>query len=293
MKDTTIYGCLLALVTTATLFTHAALDRVELPSPAELEETLPSPYATRLLSLGHYPLAADYYWMRSLYHFGDASMHQAKYPNLAPFIERALALDPYFKSVYFVAGTALTLKGMDHRTSIEILERGLKARPDVWEIPFYLGFNYYYFERNFALAAEKLALAAQHRESPSFTWGLSTRLSAEGQRPEVGLQLVNSILEDMHDTDPARTDYEERRDLLLLEVRLRDLQRSANAFAEVHGHPANSLADLLSNGILSSIPEEPLGGEFRIKEGTVFTTNEERRLRLSERARSDLEEKTR
>lgn len=288
MRASLAYGCLLLATMVGSHLTHVALDEAGLPQPERLEETLPSPYATRLLSLGHYSLAADYYWMRSLVHFGDSRSHRVLYPNLEPFIQRSLALDPQFKSIYFLAGTALTLKGMDYELSNRILERGLIERPDVWEIPFYLGFNYYYFDHDFARAAETLALAAKDPDAPDYVWGMATRLSAEGQNPDVGLALVNSILAGMEEDDPARADFEERQRLLRLEVELGLLQQAADRYAEIEGKTAQSLDELVNAGAIRYVPDEPLGGQYGINKGRVTTSNEARRLRLSELARTKL-----
>ncbi|MEO1175017.1 MAG: hypothetical protein AAFX94_23625 [Myxococcota bacterium] len=179
---------------------------------------------------------------------------------------------------------------MDFELSNRILERGLVERPDVWEIPFYLGFNYYYFNQDFARAAKTLALAAKDPDAPDYVWGLATRLSAEGQTPDVGLTLVESILSGMEDDDPAREDFEQRRQLLRLEVNLGWLQKAADAFARVEGRSATRLEELVTAGAIKFIPEEPLGGQYGLVDGKVTTTNEAMRLRLSELVRSKLPE---
>ncbi|MEM6731448.1 MAG: hypothetical protein AAF658_07815, partial [Myxococcota bacterium] len=266
MRDSWVYALLLVVAAGGAHVAHRAFDRSERPEAASLEETLPSPYATRLLSLGHYPLAADYYWLKALSHFGDATMHRSLYPNLEPFLDRASTLDPYYKSVYRMAGTALTLHGMDVGLSNRLLERGLRYRPDVWEIPFYLGFNRYYFEQDYDGAVEVLSLAASMEGAPEYTAGIATRLAAEAGRPEVGLRLVEEILSGLpeDEIDELRKQYTERRDLLRLEVELNWLNAAAERFAEVKQRRPESLAELREIGLLKTIPNEPLGGTYRV-----------------------------
>lgn len=292
MRESWIFGLGIALAAIASHGFHRALDETALPTPKSLEETLPSPAATRLLSLGHYALAADYYWLRSLEHFGDLEMHRALYPNLEPFLSRAVNLDPQFKSLYYLAGTALTLRGMDPHLSNRILRIGLEHRPDVWQIPFYLGFNLLYFDHDFANAATMLARAAALDGAPPLIGQLAARLSAEAGAPEVGLRLVNTILENLGDKDKAmREDYERRRNLLRLEVELKWLQKAADRFAEDQGREANSLDELVDAGLLTAVPRDPLGGEYSLVGGTVQTTSENERLRLSKIAKDHLDKK--
>lgn len=292
MRGTWTYPIALVVLAVLGHRAHRALDQTELPESPSVEETLASTDATRLLSLGHYALAADYFWLKSLGHFGDASMHQHLYPNLEPFLTRANTLDPYFASVYKLAGTALTLNGMDVSLSNRILERGLEFRPDVWEIPFYLGFNAYYFENDFARASELFAIAADIPGSPDYSASLATRLAAEGGRPEIGLAAVNGMLEKLPEDDEEsqalREEYEERRDLLLLEVQLHALNRAVDAHTQRAGRPPASLEEMVEGGILKYIPEEPLGGTYSLRDGRVVTSNEGRRLRIAEAARKTL-----
>ena len=94
-----------------------------------------------------------------------------------------LALDPYFKTAYIFAGTALTVQRMDPAKANALLEQGMTYRPDVWQIPFYLGFNRYYFQQDYAGAAEALAVASKYSEAPAITAQLATRVAAHPGRP--------------------------------------------------------------------------------------------------------------
>lgn len=290
MSTSIRFALLFPVFAVATVHSHRLLDTSAESTGRSLESRLPSPYATRLLSLGHYALAADYYWLRALGHFGDRRRHQDLYPELEALLTRANTLDPYYISVYRLAGTALTLRGMDISHSNRLLQRGLKHRPDVWEIPFYLGFNNYYFERDFDKAAQNLARAARLPGAPHYTGQLATRLAAQAGEPEIGLRFVDQILAELpQDRKELRSAYEERRKLLQLEVELKWLNEAARRFREARRYSAPDLQTLLSAGLLTAIPEEPLGGRYFVGDGEVKTTNEELRLRLSERARPTIE----
>jgi tetratricopeptide (TPR) repeat protein len=234
------------------------------------------------MSFGYNNLVADYYWLRTISHFGTTEMHAAHYPNLEPLLRRVLALDPYFAAAYHMAGTALTVRGQDFGASIELLKRGMEYRPDDWRIPFYLGFNAFFFVHDYELAASAMTRAAELPGSPPYTGPLAMRLAAEAGQPELGLRLVDAVLATLED-EKLRGIYLDRRKRLLLEQELRFLNGAAARFERQHGRRPTTLGDLVGPGLLHELPErDPLGGSYYIDEnGRVQTTNDEERLRLA------------
>lgn len=275
-----VYGLIFFLLASGAHLTHRALDATPLPQPQSLNATLPSVGALQLLGLGYDSLVADYYWLRALGHFGDTQMHALVYPDLEPLLRRTVMLDPNFEAAYYLAGTALTLQGMDVSLANALLEHGLEHRPDVWKIPYYLGFNLYYFAHDYARAAELLARAAKHPEAPAVAGQLATRLAAHAGRPEVGLAYVDSMLEGLTD-EKLRQEYLERRKLLLLEIELANLGEAARRYREQHGGPPRTIDELVGPGLLREVPIDPFGDPYYLDaEGTVRTRSEDRRLRL-------------
>jgi tetratricopeptide (TPR) repeat protein len=281
MRTTTVaYPLVLTAAVAATHAAHLSLDATEVPESDMVYEALPSVEALRLMSLGYPSLVADYYWLRAISHFGDNAMHAALYPNLEPLLRRVLALDPYFAAAYFFAGTALTLQGMDSRQAIALLQQGMRARPDVWQIPYLLGFNAYYFHGDYKTAAHALARAAKIPGAPPVAGPLATRLAAEAGEPEVGLQLIDSLLEQTQDPKVIAL-YEQRRAALTLELHLKWLNAAVRRYGETFGQGPDSLEQLVQTRLLRHIPSDPLGGRFYLDaNGRVQTTSESSRLRL-------------
>jgi len=277
-----VRGLAAAALAVTSVAAHRALEASPLPQVTTLEEALPSIPVLRVAALGYAPLVADYYWLRSLNEFGQNRMVRARYPNLIALMSRVLALDHKFLRAYHFAGTALTVKELDPAPSIAMLEQGLVERPDDWYIAFLLGFNRYYFAHDLAGAARALALAARSPEAPPITGPLAARLAAASGEPEVGLTLIDSILETVTD-ETLRRDYLERRRLLELEVALRALNQASARFTDDHRRPPADLRELVTAGLLREVPPEPLGGRFYLDAaGVVRTTNDAQRLRLHE-----------
>lgn len=268
----------------ATHALHRALDGVKLPEPDELSETLPTIATLKAISLGYDSVVADYYWMRALEFFGTGKYNAVGYPLLEPLLKRSLALDPYFKSAYTFAGTALTLPKMDPAKSNALLEQGLKYRPDVWQIPFYLGFNRYYFQQDYAGAAEALGIAAKFADAPPLTTQLATRLAAQAGKPEYGIQLIDQILEGVND-EQTRASYLERRKALQLDVELNFLNRQVQRYRDDFKREPTSINDFVTAHYLSEPPHDPYDKPYRIEsDGFVHSDSEHSRLRLKPRA---------
>jgi hypothetical protein len=264
---------------------HHLLDAQRLVPPNVVRDTLPSPEALRLLSLGHRSLVADYYWLRALSHFGDETKHTLVYPDLVPLISRVLALDPYFGGAYQFAGTALTLNGMDPKIASALLTTGLTYRPDLWQIPFYLGFNLYYFEEDYGRAAEMLARAATMKGAPPVAGLLATRLAAEAGRPEVGIRLIDTMLEGITDAK-LRAEYEGRRAMLQVERDVRFLDEAIARHRQETGAPPRTMSELVRPGLLAREPIDPFGQPYALDgEGRVVLPAGVVRLRLSDTGR--------
>lgn len=263
MKTLLINGAVIVSLASLAHVSHRALDAAPPPQSTDPRQAYPAVSALKIMSLSYDSLVADYYWLQAIYHFGDKRMHRHNYPNLLALVQRVVALDPYFAGGYLFAGTALTLKGMDPRPAIAILEQGVQYRPEIWQIPFLLGFNRYYFLGDYAGAARALAQAAALPDAPPYIGALATRVASEGGEPELGLTLVDELLEGVED-EQLRHEYEERRQHLLLTYHLKHLNAAVARYREQQGAIPSSLQALVEAQLLPSIPEEPYGGRYEL-----------------------------
>ena len=273
---------IVALLATAALahVLHARLDLIVPTPPDELAETLPTVESLKLVSLGYDNVVADYYWLRALEHFGTPAYNAMAYPLLEPMLRRVLTLDPYFKTAYTFAGTALTLRRMDPAKANALLEQGMQYRPDVWQIPFYLGFNRYYFQQDYAGAAEALSAASKYPEAPPITAQLATRIAGHAGRPEIGIQLIDQILERTND-EQLRASYLERRKALQLDVELAFLNRLVDRYRDERHAEPKSIEDFVDAGYLQQPPHDPYDKPYRLdSDGRVHSESEGARLRL-------------
>ena len=258
---------------------HVKIDKIRNSDKHIVAQSFMSFDALRLVSLGYRVFVADYYWLNAISHFGQTRMHALGYPHLEALVRRVLALDPYFAEAYKFAGTALTVQSIDPKVSQELLLQGLRYRKDVWEIPFYFGFNAFYFFHDEKTAATGFAKASLLPGAPEIAGMLATRLAAQAGDLELGLSVVESVLATTDDKQLTEL-YQERKKLLQLEVELKWLERGVEIYADQYAKQPKSLRDLLSVGILTQIPRDPLGGEYSLDSyGKIQTTSDAKRLR--------------
>lgn len=251
------------------------------PRPDVIADVLPSSQALRLLSLGYKNVVADYYWLRCINDYGDKRMVAGHYPNLWPLLTRAQALDPKFVALYLFAGNTMTLRDMPWQDALTFLQTGMRERPDSWRIALNYGFNMYLWNQDLDKAARAVAAAAAHKDAPPYAGALAARMAAEAGEPEVGITIVDALLEDTRDQAQADT-LRERRRRLWLEVHLKHLNHAADIYRAQHHVAPPDVQALVGLGDVHVIARDPWGAAFYIDaQGLVQSPNQNKRLRLN------------
>lgn len=243
-------------------------------------ETLPSTQVAKLLWLEFDSIAADYYYLKGIQHFGTSKYMKQGHPLLYPVLDLATDMDPYFDRPYTFGGVSLNLMGMDYSKDSALLYKGRKYLPNNYKIAYLLGFNLFFFEHKYQEAAKIFFEAAKMPEAPDFLGPLAARLSAEGGSPEMGLVFIEDILPTLEDENLIAT-YLERRKLLIMEIGFRKIENAVATYQQLRGITPASIDDLITANILEELPEEPFGGRYTLNsDGSVGTTSGKERLRL-------------
>src|SRR5256886_3529641 len=118
--------------------------------------------------LGYEQVVADLLWIQAIQAMGERKVTE----EAGHWIYRALdvitTLDPKFVRVYEVGGIALATLVVHIDESNRILEKGIQHNPDVWTLPYLLGFNYYFELHDDAKAADYIAKASRLPGAPEY-----------------------------------------------------------------------------------------------------------------------------
>ena len=255
------------------------LERIEKNQPFRPDEIvyLPPPQLAGLASLGHKTLMADYYWIQALQYYGEELNRRLHYRDLYRFIDLVVTLDPDFEQAYRFGGTAIPYhpggwKWQNRAEAEDILLRGLKRFPDDFRMWMQLGFVRGIIGTDLAGAAEAYRRAAEVPDAPRWIPKLVTRLLATAGALDRAEAYAKSFLEHA-ETPEMREAMARRLKELEIERTLRRLDGAIETYRGRFGRDPESVEALVGAGLLSTVPEEPLGGEYRIEEGHAISTS--------------------
>ncbi|MEO0198712.1 MAG: hypothetical protein ABIL92_03225 [candidate division WOR-3 bacterium] len=170
-------------------------------------------------------------------------------------------LCPFYFDNYYIANGFLTWDFGDAESANEILKEAIKYNPDNYVYYFYLGFNSFYFLRDFDSGAKYLLKATEISGDPRFAH-LASRLLYSTGRTEVAIAVLENMLKNVKE-EAWREQIEKRLKAL---KSFYYLQSAIGVYAERFGRKPTNLQELVSSGIIDRIPEDPYGGVFYIDE---------------------------
>jgi tetratricopeptide (TPR) repeat protein len=230
--------------------------------------------------LGYHHAGADALWLRLLQVVGKKRNSADEYEWIYHALNVITTLDPQYAYAYYVGGNILGDLANRPDLSNRLLEKGASANPDVWNIPFLLGYNYYFLLGDPAKGAEYIMQAARLPDGPSYLPGLATRMAAEAGSPDTALAFLEARYREMHDQE-MREFLANRMKEVIIERDIRILESAVETYRTEHLALPATLTDLVVVGALSILPQEPFGGDYRLdsKTGSVSSSTHPERLR--------------
>jgi tetratricopeptide (TPR) repeat protein len=222
---------------------------------------LPSGRAARATAFGQRLLLSDLYWLRTVQYMGESAMAGGKrWEALFPLADLVTDLDPRHGYAYQVAGS--NLGGLAHRydEADRILQKGMKALPERWALPFVYATNKFLYEQKYAEAAEYARRAGEVGHRPHLAL-LAANLSALADTDdEYRASLV--FLDEMMDkagTDELKAELQERRVKIETYMVLSRVEKALAAYQQAAGRRAARLGELVPRW-LPALPPDPSGG---------------------------------
>lgn len=237
---------------------------------------VPQAEVLKFVSADQKLLVADSLVMKTLFYFGSlVEKSSAKleippdYFSIFRTIETAIRVNPYNIDAYYFAQAILVWDAKRIREANSLLEYGLKYRKWDYQLPFYLGFNYAYFLKDYQAAARYYKLAGELSGEPLFV-NLAGRYMYEAGRTDLALIYLTAMEKSAR--NPAIRKTYKVRIAALLQVKA--IEGAMAAYQGRFGTPSKSIDDLLRMGFLSKRPVDPYGGTFYIDEkGQVRATS--------------------
>jgi tetratricopeptide (TPR) repeat protein len=221
-------------------------------------------------------LVADYTVLKVLFYYGTLAerwQNKIKLPpeyfNMFKTLETAVKLDPYNMDAYYFSQAAFTWEVGRAKDVNRLLMYGMKYRPWDHNLPFYIGFNSAYFLKDYENAAKFMQKAAEISGEPLYT-GLAARYFYEAGHTELGIIFLAAMEKGAKDRQ-IRDVYALRKKALLA---VKTLEKAVEEFRSSHRRLPGDLSELVSAGILRSLPVDPYGGNFFVEaDGRIRSTS--------------------
>ena len=231
-------------------------------------------------SFGFRNFFADLSWLGAVQVAGTREPTPNDYDRLALMIQTVVQFDPKFKVPYLLGGLILGDSRAHVQEALKILTLGRANHPGDWRFPFYTGYLHYFSLGDPVEGGKAIESAAKVDGSPPYLPLLAARMFSEGRKPETALRFLTEMMR--QENDPARLEVLKRRiHEVVAERDMQLLESAVEAYHKKTGKLPRELSDLVREGMIARLPEEPHGGRYLLSpDGQIRSTMVQQRLKV-------------
>ena len=231
--------------------------------------------------IGYEQLVGDIIWLRAIQVIGEKVVTPQGYDWVYHALDIITTLDPKFAYAYELGGVTLSALGKRPDLSNMLLEKGGRENPGAWQIPFYIGFNNFFYLNDYEAAAEYMDKASKLPGHPAYLPKLAARLYVQAGNPDVALEFLSRMYKDTDD-EKVKLALEQRIKEVIVEKDATFLEEAINRYKEAHKLYPENLEDLIRSGIIKEMPHEPFGGFYYLHQGDgkVYSSTLKERMRV-------------
>ncbi|OEU57630.1 MAG: hypothetical protein BA871_02765 [Desulfuromonadales bacterium C00003096] len=268
----------LLLVGYVTGFHQLEQSRMQYYRASDMQHLLPvvPPVILRIVAGEFKAVMADYLLLEGASALGRYLEAEVPLSDLSPkvwdvvftVLSTSQSLDPYFKDIYHVVQGIFPWDAKRPQETIDFLEIGAEARSWDWTLPYYMGFDYFYFLDDKLQAWHYMKEAMNRPDCPPSMATLGTKLLYQTGRTEAALTFLQQFLDkEQRDTPSGR--QIERRIKALAGVLV--LERAMDQFMILFQRRPVNLDELVTAGVLSLLPENPYNVSYCLQDdGTIL-----------------------
>jgi hypothetical protein len=251
---------------------------------AELEY-LPKGDYLRIAVLGYGQITADVIWLKVVQYLGERKPVEGAHRWAYHAVDVLTDLDPKFVIAYRAAGTVLGVWGGHARKSIALLTKGMRHNPEVWQLPFLVGYDYFYELCDPTAAAQYFRQASMLPGAPEYLPRLAARMTVEGGDPNAALEFLLRFSQQTQD-ERLREALNQRIKEVVAERDIRVLEDAIRQYIVSYRKPPVVLDDLVNARLISRIPTSPFENsqyELNAMDGKVTNPGLRERLQVHRR----------
>lgn len=153
----------------------------------------PRSEAIRYACLGHTGTAADLAWLRAVQYYGEHKRTDRQWTMLGHIFDIVTDLDPRFQAGFIFGGLTTAEEGQDLPAALALMDKGVAANPDSWEMAFEAGFVYYVYARDYERAARLFRRAASLPGASEATIRFAAFVSQRAGDPRAAVYLWQDL----------------------------------------------------------------------------------------------------
>ena len=235
-----------------------------------LRKTIPVLYLppTELLqafSLDYKNIISQLLMFRASIYYGER-IQSKTFPDWHWFYKMlytSVELDPYNIDSHYLAQAILPWEVNMVKETNAILEKGINTRTWDWYLPFFMGFNQFYFLKDNKKAARYFSKAALINPQIAVVAGNFFQKAGESRS---GINFLELMLEKTND-DTIRMSISKRIDSL---EKVLIVRNAVSKFKSEYERLPGSFKEIVSAGILDRVPVDPYGKSYVMnKEGKI------------------------
>lgn len=251
-----------------------------MPKGEDAAYVLPAPLL-RITAMEFHGLASDFMFLQALVFLGGTNERKEE-PRVKEWewkwvynvLVASTSLDPYFYDPYYFGNANLTWGGDLIHEANALLENGIRYRSWDSMLPFYQGFNFFYFLNDNKKASESLMEASRRPGASPMYASLAVKLAYKGKRTENAIAFQKYILDKTEDP-LLRKEYETRLNALR---GILYLEKATAKYKRRFGRYPQRLDDLTATHVIEKLPTEPYGGNYYIDLAGQVRTSRESKL---------------
>lgn len=226
-------------------------------------------------------ISADISFLNALTWLGGTRPHPEtgryqpyQYEWLYQTLKNSTTLDPYFLDPYHLLNSALMWDRYKEAEVNMMIAAGADTRTWDYILPFFAGFNYYYFLNDGNQSFRYLKLASHRSGGHPFYDSLAARVAYKANKTDLAIAyLEEQVRQATLEGQKFRQESLENRLKTLKEIR--QIEIAVETYQKLFSRPPSNIDELTTLKLLATIPKEPNGGSYYLDpDGRVRSTKD-------------------
>lgn len=213
---------------------------------------VPNSKILKNVAFGFDNLMTDLIWLKTVQYIGG-NARSGEYPLLSDYLDVLTDLDAKFYMPYFVAQILLPESGQA-KEAVLLSEKGMKALPENWKIPYYTGYIYYYYLNDYEKGAKFYTQASEIPGALSSAKRMAVNLIGKANKHALALEMWLNLYEE--EKNPDVKNLIEKK--MLREKNFVDLENALQKYFQQNGFYPEKIDVLAQFGLIEKIPSDPL-----------------------------------